>query len=118
MFAACKQDEFTCVADGFCIPSTLVCNLIPECEDGSDELNCGEFSTLNSAIFCTVIFLFTQVLFMQIYIQVTSILGIFVLFVCITRSYTTKDIDPKKQYYGLIFNCTVFTSSVPLLLFS
>lgn len=36
----CADDQFEC-GDSSCIPATLFCNGLPDCNDGSDELNCG-----------------------------------------------------------------------------
>ncbi|CAF3426792.1 unnamed protein product [Rotaria socialis] len=36
----CSQREFTCNATSTCIPLEWVCDKTPDCEDGSDELQC------------------------------------------------------------------------------
>ncbi|XP_025082607.1 basement membrane-specific heparan sulfate proteoglycan core protein-like isoform X8 [Pomacea canaliculata] len=36
----CASNEFTC-NDGYCIQKSYVCDRQPDCNDGSDELNCG-----------------------------------------------------------------------------
>nr|XP_042908894.1 MAM and LDL-receptor class A domain-containing protein 2 [Parasteatoda tepidariorum] len=36
----CKEDEFRCKSGFQCIPESYVCDCAPECEDGSDELDC------------------------------------------------------------------------------
>ena len=40
--AGCRRDQFTCESDGQCLPDSARCNGIIECEDRSDELNCGK----------------------------------------------------------------------------
>jgi hypothetical protein len=37
--STCSEDEFTC-NDGICIPSWQRCDLVQNCEDLSDELEC------------------------------------------------------------------------------
>lgn len=39
----CVDGEFQCEASGLCIPESKLCDLYPDCSDGSDELNCSEF---------------------------------------------------------------------------
>ncbi|XP_024936745.1 basement membrane-specific heparan sulfate proteoglycan core protein [Cephus cinctus] len=36
----CPRGYFTCTSDKSCVPSSALCNGIPECRDGSDEQNC------------------------------------------------------------------------------
>lgn len=38
----CRLDQFQC-NDKTCIPGNLACSGTAECNDGSDELNCGKF---------------------------------------------------------------------------
>ena len=38
-FTGCESDQWQC-ADGSCIPATMRCDLVPQCEDSSDEQNC------------------------------------------------------------------------------
>ena len=42
-FAAsvCLQETYQC-ADGQCIDMSLYCDYVEDCEDASDELNCGK----------------------------------------------------------------------------
>ena len=37
-----QEDQFTCSDSGKCIHITLQCNQSKDCEDGSDELDCGD----------------------------------------------------------------------------
>ena len=39
--AGCLEDEFEC-GSGECIDVTLLCNANDDCEDGSDEADCGK----------------------------------------------------------------------------
>lgn len=43
--AFCEIDEFYC-GEGQCIPETQVCDRTPQCNDRSDEINCGEYDSL------------------------------------------------------------------------
>jgi hypothetical protein len=36
----CKDDEFRC-DNNQCLPTKYRCDLVEDCEDGSDEINCG-----------------------------------------------------------------------------
>ena len=37
----CAPSGFQCVSNGLCIPTTKVCDFVKDCQDGSDEINCG-----------------------------------------------------------------------------
>ena len=37
----CKDDQFQCLDMVTCISNISVCDGIPDCVDGSDELDCG-----------------------------------------------------------------------------
>ena len=41
----CESDLFLCVKDDFCIPKTWQCDDTPDCNDGSDEIDCHEAET-------------------------------------------------------------------------
>lgn len=43
--AMCEIDEFYC-GQGQCIPDNQVCDRTPQCSDQSDELNCGQYDSL------------------------------------------------------------------------
>lgn len=54
----CSPREFTC-NDSRCIPDQWVCDKVPDCDDGEDELNCGEchsaaVAAAAAAIYCPV----------------------------------------------------------------
>jgi Low-density lipoprotein receptor domain class A len=38
----CKADEFFCISSKRCITARWVCDHDNDCEDGSDEANCGK----------------------------------------------------------------------------
>jgi len=38
----CPSSQFQCATSGRCVSSTLRCNGIRTCNDGSDEMNCSE----------------------------------------------------------------------------
>ncbi|XP_055339785.1 uncharacterized protein LOC129589217 isoform X2 [Paramacrobiotus metropolitanus] len=38
--AQCYSDEFLCRKENRCVPHLVVCNGVPECQDGTDEANC------------------------------------------------------------------------------
>ena len=42
-FEACGEDDFTC-ENHQCIPGNLRCDAKYDCNDHSDELNCGKIS--------------------------------------------------------------------------
>lgn len=39
---SCSVGEFKC-NDSKCISVKLLCNEVPDCPDGSDEISCGKF---------------------------------------------------------------------------
>ena len=39
----CGSSEFMCESDKKCIPALWKCDDHPDCDDGSDEKECGEF---------------------------------------------------------------------------
>lgn len=43
--SACKKGEFDCRDHSRCVDSLLVCDNNPDCDDGSDEVNCLENQT-------------------------------------------------------------------------
>ncbi len=43
------DDEFKCKTTGQCIPRTFECDAFPDCSDESDEANCGQDDTSESA---------------------------------------------------------------------
>ena len=45
----CSQSDFTC-EDGSCIPAQLVCDRKYDCQDGTDEFNCGQLRLTFSQI--------------------------------------------------------------------
>ena len=42
IFPGCDSDQFTC-SNGQCITGTWVCDKDEDCDDGSDEVDCGKF---------------------------------------------------------------------------
>lgn len=52
----CEETEWRCNS-GQCILQTKMCDLIPDCEDGSDEYDCGisyyTFNIIRLGIYCT-----------------------------------------------------------------
>ena len=48
MTSGCGHDEFQCDS-GECISSTLRCDRKYDCQDGTDEFNCGKFVACNRA---------------------------------------------------------------------
>jgi hypothetical protein len=44
---SCKPDEFMCVNSKRCITARWVCDRDSDCEDGSDEANCGKKRLVN-----------------------------------------------------------------------
>ena len=42
----CGEDEFTCPAEGECIPINAICNGVADCEGGLDEYSCGTFKLI------------------------------------------------------------------------
>jgi hypothetical protein len=40
--ASCSKDEFQC-KNGSCIKSSLVCNNVLDCSDGTDEIICSKY---------------------------------------------------------------------------
>lgn len=41
IYENCTSSQFAC-ANGYCIPKEMRCDTINQCEDGSDEKNCGK----------------------------------------------------------------------------
>lgn len=41
--AGCRPGEFQCTKSKICIESTKICDLFPDCPDGSDEATCCKF---------------------------------------------------------------------------
>ena len=39
-FSACLENEYRC-GDGKCIPPEYICDAVFQCEDHTDEINCG-----------------------------------------------------------------------------
>lgn len=44
--STCSPDQFQCKATMHCISKLWVCDEDPDCADGSDEANCGEWPQL------------------------------------------------------------------------
>jgi hypothetical protein len=42
LLAYCAIDEFHCGL-GVCIPESQVCDQVSQCEDSSDEIDCGQY---------------------------------------------------------------------------
>ena len=41
----CEEGQFKCMEQKICIPGAFVCDSENDCDDGSDERNCGECGT-------------------------------------------------------------------------
>ena len=39
-FSGCTREQFQCRSNGVCIPGRQRCDLIYNCDDGSDEIDC------------------------------------------------------------------------------
>ena len=37
--ADCQNEQFQCITTGECVPADYLCDMYPDCEDGSDEYN-------------------------------------------------------------------------------
>lgn len=42
---SCSPDHFQCKTTKHCISKLWVCDEDPDCADGSDEANCGEYAS-------------------------------------------------------------------------
>jgi hypothetical protein len=42
----CKHDEFRCETDDVCIPKSHRCDYMEQCDDGTDEDDCGRSNTI------------------------------------------------------------------------
>ena len=50
--ASCSKDEFQC-KNGSCIKSSLVCNNVLDCSDGTDEIICSKYIICSISYKCT-----------------------------------------------------------------